>query len=66
MPQPPPLEPIRLKEVVEVQDLDAPPPVSKAVRSTRLGVRFMEERLEPEPAWKSFVKGPLDGCSGAQ
>lgn len=56
-----------VKEVVEVQDLDAPEPVSsKTVRSTRLGVRFMEERLEPDPPWKGFVKGPLDGHRAAE
>lgn len=74
----PPL-PKTLKEpVLEVCDLDFPdealtqeeiPDRSQntsraAARTVKLGVNVMSERFDPEPPWKSFVKGPLDGYMG--
>eukprot|EP00438_Fugacium_kawagutii_P031327 Skav215351 [mRNA] locus=scaffold1391:432493:439235:- [translate_table: standard] len=72
--------PNSLKEpVLEVCDLDFPeealtqaeeiPDRSQttsraAARTVKLGVNVMSERFEPEPPWKSFVKGPLDGYMG--
>ena len=40
------------------------PSKGAGVRSGKLGVTVMKERWEPEPFWKVFVKGPLDGYMG--
>ena len=52
---------------VEEEDEELKPqtPIKGAgVRSGKLGVTVMKERWEPEPFWKVFVKGPLDGYMG--
>lgn len=68
------------REVVQVCDLDLPMPIETeesvqddapvqtpskiTTRSVKLGLQVMKERWEPDPPWKSFVKGPLDGYMG--
>lgn len=74
------VEPLEVKEpVLEVCDLDFPEKFEEeedeelkpqtaskgaGLRSGKLGVTVMKERWEPEPFWKVFVKGPLDGYMG--
>ena len=55
-----------VKEEEEEDEDMKPQTPSKAagVRSGKLGVTVMKERWEPEPFWKVFVKGPLDGYTG--
>lgn len=68
------------REVVQVCDLDLPMPIETeesvqddapvqtpskmTTRTVKLGLQVMKERWEPDPPWKSFVKGPLDGYMG--
>ena len=67
------------REVVQVCDMDSPilpiemeesvqdavkTPSKTTTRTVKLGLQVMKERWEPDPPWKSFVKGPLDGYMG--
>ena len=57
--------------VLEVCDLDFPEEKMEVERpdtpkggTRKLGLTIMKERWEPDPPWKLFVKGPLDGYMG--
>ena len=48
----------------EDEELKLQTPSKAGARSGKLGLTVMKERWEPEPYWKVFVKGPLDGYMG--
>ncbi len=57
-----PILPIEMEE--SVQDDAVKTPSKTTTRTVKLGLQVMKERWEPDPPWKSFVKGPLDGYMG--